>query len=201
MAAAQLPPNPDRDLSGFPSRQLTPDDTLYRAAARTRNPGYFAADDSGRFNLRPPRGTLYSATDLDTAVREKVREAAVAAGIISRRLANSFRVVAFAAPAVRAADLAARTAARFGVIRELAAMDDYDIPRRWATAFDESGFGGVHYGSRFTTGEPSAWGIFGAAGEHDLTVTAQIEGSEACEQVGIAVTPPIPSADSVDLLD
>ena len=201
MAPAQQLPAPNRPLTGFPEA-IIPDGTpVYRAFNVSRSPGFYTSGRGGRFNLVTPRGTLYFASDIDTAVREKVREAVVTSRIISRGMADSFHVAVFNADGVRGADLAHVAAARFGVTRELGTMDDYTVTRAWAAAFDAEGFDGVHYGSRFTTGQAAAWAVFGAEGETDLCATSVISGDEACQIAHITVAGPIVSAESADILE
>ncbi len=66
---------------------------------------------------------------------------------------------------MRLANLRVSAAADFGVTRELESMTPYDVPARWAAAFDAAGFDGIWYGPRFSPGSASAVALFGAAGE------------------------------------
>lgn len=197
---AQQSPNPARSLEGFPEAMLEQGSEVYRSHAIRHGAGFYASGEGGRFNLEPPRGTLYVATDLDTAVREKVREAVVSTGVVSRRFAAAFEVATLSAPATtHAADAAHSAASRYGVTRELGTMDDYAITRAWAAAFDSFGYGGIRYGSRFTTGPANAWAIYGTAGECPVEVLKLTTGVDACTQAGIRVADPIPGIGSVTL--
>ncbi|CAM5538761.1 RES family NAD+ phosphorylase [Leifsonia shinshuensis] len=197
---AQQSPNLARSFKGFPEAVLEQGSEVYRSHAIRHGAGFYASGEGGRFNLEPPRGTLYVATDLDTAVREKVRDAVVTTGVVSRRFAAAFEVAILSAPeTTRAADVADRAASRYGVTRELGTMDDYTITRAWASAFDSFGYGGIRYGSRFTTGPANAWAIYGTAGEYPVEVLKRTTGVDACAQVGIRVADLIPGIGSITL--
>ena len=66
---AQRPPAEGQDLSAFPAKNAG--GTLWRAHAANLEPWFFASDEFGRFNLSPPNGSCYAATDPETAVRER----------------------------------------------------------------------------------------------------------------------------------
>lgn len=51
-----------------------------------------------------------------------------------------------------------------GVTQELAASEPYDLPQRWAAAFDDADFDGIRYQPRFTTERAEAVACFGPSG-------------------------------------
>jgi hypothetical protein len=166
-----------------------------RAHGVARSAWWFDSGPHGRFNLSAPRGTCYAATELETAVRERVRDEVSATGVVSRALADSFAVSTIAAPdAVRCAAVSAKRAVDHGVVRELVTTDDYETTREWATAFDANGFDGVFYGSAYTTGAPSAVALFGDAGEpatgSGFAAAGSASGADACRAAGLTVAGP-----------
>ncbi len=66
---------------------------------------------------------------------------------------------------VRAANLDAVAAAKFGVSRELAVMVPYTIPRTWAAALAATRFDGVVANPRFSPGRSVGLALFGKAGK------------------------------------
>ena len=167
---AQQPP-PD-DLSGFPARRLAPGTAVYRAHLARRSPWWFSSG-GGRFDLSAPRGTCYLASSALVAVRERLGPvlAARAAlpvsaleGVVVSRL--SLERDGARAP-LRLANVRVAAAADYGVTRELESMTPYDVPSRWAVAFDAAGFDGVWYGPRFSPGAAGAVAVFGPAGQDD----------------------------------
>jgi hypothetical protein len=167
-STAQQPPR--GDLTGFPLRRTAPGTMLHRAHQARRGPWWFASA-GGRFDLAQPRGTCYLASSALVAVRERLgpvlaaREslpATVLEGVVVSRLAVG--VPGERAP-LRLANLRVSAAAGFGVTRELESMTPYDVPVRWARAFDDLGLDGIWYGPRFSPGAASAVALFGAAGE------------------------------------
>ena len=160
--AQGLPPS---SLAGFPGRALESGTMLFRAHLAERAPWWFGSDGGGRFDLRAPQGTCYTALDAESAVRERLGpvlgsraalpETTLADVVVSRLPLPERR---------RAADLQSRGAARFGVTRELESMVPYVVPQAWARAFAEVGFEAVSYGPRFTPGECTAVAVFGPEG-------------------------------------
>jgi hypothetical protein len=156
---------PPADLAGFPSHPVVPATVLYRAHGAGLGPWWFGNDGGGRFDLAAPHGTCYTALDADSAVRERlgpvlggrtaVPESTLADTVVSRLHVPE---------PVRAADLQARGAARFGVTRELQTMVPYAVPHAWARALHREGWDAIAYGPRFTPGPSTAVALFGEHG-------------------------------------
>ncbi|WP_162248044.1 RES domain-containing protein [Angustibacter sp. Root456] len=175
--SAQLPP-PD-DLRGFPVRRLAPDAPVFRAHQARRSPWWFSSS-GGRFDLSEPRGTCYVASSALVAVRERLGPVLAARstlpagaldGVVVSRLTLARPPTAAqehrGERALRLANVRTAAAADFGVTRELESMTPYDVPVRWAAAFDAAGFDGVWYGPRFSPGAAGAVAAFGPAGQDD----------------------------------
>lgn len=189
MSAVQRPPAPRVDLTSFPDTTVTAEQEMYRAHASARSAWWFDNGAAGRFNLRGPRGSCCTATTVDTAVRERVREHVSQTGMVDPEFASEFVVSKVSAPLPhRCAAVSHTDAARHDIVRELVTMHDYTVPQAWAAAFDESGFDGVFYASAFTTGGASAYALFGDAGAPGplagYVETVHLSGAEACEQLG-----------------
>jgi hypothetical protein len=126
------------DLAGFPAARFPP--RLHRVCRSGNGTWWFSSDGSGRFDLEPPEGTCYFATDLYAAIREASR-----LGPVTPRWVAD-REVRVAAPSERNPRLAATTrqeAGRFGMTTELVTLVPYDLPRSWAAAFRAHGFDGI----------------------------------------------------------
>jgi hypothetical protein len=156
------------------------------------SPWWYSSSGEGRFDLAPPWGTLYAADDVETAVRERLRERVVAHGVVSPALAATFEVSAIEPGPARCAHVSDARAARHGVTRELVTMLDYEVPRAWAAWAHREGFDGVRYASRFTTGSANAWALFGEAGqaERPAAVPRTLPGAAACAEAGLIVAGP-----------
>ncbi len=123
---------------------------------------WFSADGSGRFDLEPPEGTCYFATDLYAAIREATRLGPVTPQWVADR---EVRVVAPSEPKPRLAATTHKEAGRYGVTTELVTLVPYDLPRRWAAAFRTHGFDGIRHQLRHDPrARPSGVSLFGPAG-------------------------------------
>ena len=190
--------SPRLDLGGFPSARLTRSRLVARSHRVEFDPWWFSSTPprgGGRFDLEAPRGTCYVADDLSTAVRERLRETLIAAGVVSGVMADSF-VVSLFHPArdYRCAHIGVAKAARFGVTRELGTCTPrhYPLSRAWATGFDQAGYEGIRYGARFAPGPANAWALFGPAGKGEPPepeIDQVIPGREACRLIGVNVLP------------
>lgn len=195
MSASQESPQAGQQLEGFPETTVQAHETMYRAHSSGRGAWWFDNGNGGRFNLRGERGTCYTATTIDTAVRERVRGRVSKSGIVSPTLADSFVVSGLTATVpFRCAAVSQADAARYGIVRELVTVHEYDIPQQWAAEFDAAGFDGIFYGSAYTTGEASAYALFGPAGAADGDAGYQqslaLNGDEACQALGWVVPRP-----------
>lgn len=177
----------------MPRHTVTAETQMYRAHNTARDAWWFDSSRNGRFNLPAPAGTCYTATKVETAVREKVRDAVSESNVISRVLADSFRVSTMAAPIdYKCAAVSADRAVRFGIVRELVTMEDYTIPQEWAETIRTNSFEGIYYASAYTTGGPTALALFGTAGAPGprFTETHHLSGADACEASGMIVAGP-----------
>lgn len=128
------------DLTGFPA--VAPPKLMVRVCRAAQHTWWFSADGSGRFDLAPPQGTCYLATDAYAAIREATRLGPVSTAWV---LARELREVAPPDPNARLAATTRQAAGRYGVTTELATVVPYDLPRRWATAFHAHGFNGIRH--------------------------------------------------------
>lgn len=177
----------------FPKKVIQAETEMFRAHRAGRGAWWFDSSLYGRFNLSNPRGTCYTASRVETAVREKVREEVGSTGIVSRTLAEKFVVSTVTAPIdFKLAAVSSSRAARYDIVRALVTMDDYDIPQAWAEEFAANGFQGVYYGSAYTTGAATALALFGTAGDPGprFTAAGHLTGPEACVAAGMTVAGP-----------
>ena len=159
---------PPASLDGFPAYLVDTDTDLFRAHGAGLGPWWFGSDGTGRFDLPAPRGTCYTALDPLSALRERLGPVLGTSQAVPESLLEASVVSRLRLPAAReVADVQARGAAAFGVTREVESIVPYAVPQAWARAFDESGFGGVKYGPRFTPGACSAVAVFGDGGVAD----------------------------------
>ena len=163
---------PPAHLTAFPAHRLNPAARLFRAHQRGRGPWWFASG-GGRFDLVEPRGTCYLATSATAALRERLgpvlaRRTTVPASTLDGVVVSTLQPGAASSEPLRLANLRSSRAAEFGVTRELESMTPYDVPRRWASAFDGQGWAGIRYGPRFSPGGASAIALFGSAGEDTI---------------------------------
>jgi hypothetical protein len=183
-SAAQKPPQPGQDLSGFPTVVSDREEKI-RAHTTGNGPWYFAPGPGGRFGLQSPRGTNYFADDLFTAVRERLGDLVSDGQPIFVDQAESMTVSTVVLPAgLNFANVTDKNAALHHVTRELCAGDDYEVTQAWAEAIADADFDGIRYASRFTTEPgPNSWALFGSEGpDDDLEVIAskEVDGVTAC---------------------
>lgn len=197
----QPAPASGQDLTGFPDEILTADAHVYRSHSPEFGPCFFNGTPDFRFNLLDGRGTCYAGDDIETAVREKLREHVLGQGLVPASMARAFVVSEIiTSQPYRCASIDSPAAINHGVSRMLATMDDYDVPQQWAAAFDAAGFDGVRYGSSYTNGPDTAWAFFGAEGEHEFgAVASSIPGLVACAVTGIEVYDQ-PHSDDLDTI-
>jgi hypothetical protein len=175
------------DLTGFPAG--APPKRMVRVCQAAQHTWWYSADGSGRFDLAPPQGTCYLATDAYAAIREATRLGPVSTLWVQAR---EIREVGPPDPNARLAATTRQAAGRYGVTTELATVVPYDLPRRWAAAFHTHGFDGIRHQLRHDQrARPSGIALFGPteAGSHDngqpttLTVAA-------VEATDVQVLPP-----------
>lgn len=133
---------PPEGLVHFPAFVLAPGAPLFRIHRADRDPWWFSADGSGRFDLEPPRGTCYLAADPLGAFVETFR----CTRLIPEQDLRRRACTRLALPReLRLADCAARKARMFGVTAAIHSTPDYALTRAWAAAFAAAGFDGVRY--------------------------------------------------------
>jgi hypothetical protein len=159
---------------------------------------WFSSDGSGRFDLEPPEGTCYFATDEYAALREASRLGPVTPAWAAAR---ELRVTDAANPTARLAATTRKDSGRHGVTTELATLVPYDLTRRWAAAFRAHGFGGIRHQLRHDQrARPSGVAWFGTAGvgPHGDGDASPLT-AERLQRAGVAVVPP-PAATAVTVL-
>lgn len=179
------------DLTGFPT--VDPPARLVRVCRADRHTWWFSSDGAGRFDLSPPEGTCYLATDNYAAIREATRLGPVSTTWVHAR---ELRAVVPPDPQARLAATTRKAAGRYGVTTELATVVPYELPHRWAAAFRSHGLDGIRHQLRHDQrARPSGVALFGTADTpplHDGQRT--ILTAPAVEAAGIAVHPPPPAA-------
>lgn len=175
------------ELTGFPA--VAPPKQLVRVCRSGQGTWWFSSDGSGRFDLDPPEGTCYFATDAYAAIREATRLGPVSTTWVQDR---ELRQVS---PPDRNTRLAATTrqaAGRYGVTTELATVVPYDLSRRWATAFRAERFDGIRHQLRHDQrARSSGIALFGPAGPADLDDGSRSPLATAdIEAAGVGVLPP-----------
>ena len=179
------------DLTGFPA--VASPKRLVRVCRGGQGTWWFSSDGSGRFDLDPPEGTCYFATDAYAAIREATRLGPVSTTWVQDR------ELCQVAPPDRNTRLAATTrqaAGRYGLTTELATVLPYDLSRRWATAFRAERFDGISHQLRHDQrARPSGIALFGPAGPADLDDGTRSPLTTAdVEAAGVDVLPPPHSA-------
>jgi hypothetical protein len=134
-----------------------------RVCRRGNGTWWFSSDGSGRFDLDPPHGTCYFATDAFAALREATRTGPVSPGWIADR---ELRHVDPPDPKARLAAVTRAKAAAFGLTTELATITPNELLRAWAAAFWQAGFAGIRHELRHDPrARPSGVSLFGPSGD------------------------------------
>ncbi|MFP3396220.1 RES family NAD+ phosphorylase [Brevibacterium sp. H602] len=189
---AQRQPDPDRDLSTFPSRPVDAGTRWRRGHWQKYEPWYFASDGKGRFNLAAPFGTCYLASSDDVAAREAIgpdiaRSGVVASTFLEGRVVSSLTL----AESIQAAHVSSDEAFPFGVTSELCSMAKFQVPRQWAHSLHEFGFEGIWYHPRFSPGaDARAIAVFGPAGVETGEVHEQKSLRAVVESMAIEIADP-----------
>lgn len=166
------------------------------------SPWYFASEGHGRFDLSPPRGTCYAASDAVGALREAIgpdyeQGAIIATDFFEGR--SMWRLSPIRRGWDRAlADLLSDGWDSRGLTLELFTTSDYANCQAWARCFDVAEWAGLRARLKHVMGE-NRWGaaLFGDGGacEEDARFTAVRETiasalvSEFRSATGIAVEP------------
>lgn len=185
------------DLRGFP--WSAPPKRLVRVCRAGASTWWFSSGGEGRFDLAPPEGTCYLATDAYAAIREASRLGPVSTDWVAAR---ELREVAPPDPGARLAVTTRQAAGRYGVTVELVTLVPYDRPRRWAAAFRAHGFDGVRHQLRHDQrARPSGVALFGPAGAADLPDgTGRRLTRDAMDAAGVKVMAP-PGAAALTVVD
>jgi hypothetical protein len=153
------------DLSRFPTFVLRPNRVCFRIHWAGKDPWWFNADGSRRFDLEAPRGTCYLAeTALGAFVEVGARLSYVDPDELARRSLARLRVTGL----LRLADVTSPKAAGFGVTARASAGSDYPRDSQpWARRLAAAGFDGIRYGLSHEPGlRLRGLALFGEAGEH-----------------------------------
>ena len=179
------------DLKGFPA--FAPPQRLVRVCQASHRTWWFSADGSGRFDLTPPGGTCYLATDVYAAIREATRLGPVSTAWVHAR---ELREVTPPDADARLAATTRQAAGRYGVTTELVTIVPYDLPHRWAAAFRAHGFDGIRHQLRHDQrARPSGVALFGPIGVGGLSNGRQTKlTTAAVETTGVQALPPPSSA-------
>lgn len=181
------PPLPASTLVSFPVRSWRPSHECWRTHDH-RGPWYFASSP-GRFNLSGNRGTLNTASDERTAVRESLGNVLCGQSEIHASYVDGRTVSKLSIPPRELADFTADDAAAAGVVAgDFSGPTDtgYAAFRLWATAFDDAGFEGIFNRSRFGTGlAPACIYFFGPAGVQAVgTIIHSVPVEDVLHQIG-----------------
>lgn len=194
------PPDPDADLSQFPSHRHGAGLRLHRAHHKSNDPWYFSSAQ-GRFDLESPLGTLNMASTREIAVRESLGHVLAGAFALPNTAVAGRRVSSLAVPSTKFADFTAGKASAFGIVPGdvSAPRSDYALTQQWATTIRAAGFGGIRSRSRFGSGaSPWCFYMFGDAGEHKLgAVVAVVKVREVVVDMGYITIDPTPSSESL----
>jgi len=189
--SAELTLGEPGDLTGFPT--MGPPRRLVRVCGAGLEPWWFSSDGSGRFDLKPPYGTCYLATDSYAAIREASRLGPVSTDWVAAR---ELRQVSPPDAKARLAATTRQAAGRYGVTTELVTVTPYDLPHRWAAAFRKHGCDGIRHQLRHDQrARPSGIALFGSAGlaAFDGGAASALTVAEV-EAVGVKVLAPPHSA-------
>lgn len=200
-------PAQDLDLRYFPIHRIVTGTPLFRAhwahpPQRAFQPYWFSSDGGGRFDLSPPLGTCYLASNQHTAAREVVGPALahnryIPSSLVFERVVSELHLP----DPVRAAMTTSKKALLFGCVgMELSATSDYDLTQAWAAAFSKAGFTGVWYQPRFSPPRGRALALFGAAGLREGEPHQSVGLAQVCLQMGYHIAVP-PSARSLTVLE
>lgn len=162
MTPLPAPPADPRGLEAFPRVVLPAGARLLRIHRQRHGPLWFRHDGEGRFDLPPPRGTLYAAADPLGAYVEVFRHIRFVPEeeVAARRLSTlaTRRDMSLA-------DGTARRTLAFGLTGALHTTPAYIETQAWAAALAAAGFDGLRYLVRHDPAQRLVgFALFGAAG-------------------------------------
>lgn len=169
-SASTLRPSSDDDGRRLPGRRIGgKGESWFRTHPADLEPWWFGSG-VGRFNLRPPRGTLNAANSASTSAREALGAVLVGSAELPLSAVEGRVVSCLVIPVLRVADFTDGGAVEAGIVPGDVSGpqdDDYETTRTWAFQVDRAGFDGIVSRSRFGTGsDPLCLYWFGEAGEH-----------------------------------
>lgn len=193
-------------LAGFPRLAVLPHESLWRITQSQLGPWWFSSSGEGRFDLRSPHGTCYTAADPAGALLEVVGPDRTG-GALCREFFDARRLHELHVDRPHAlAHLAARPSASFGITAEISTLVPYDLPQAWAAALHRAGADGVAYALRHDPEGSLGCALFGEAGAHpELPVAASSSIPEAL-LAGLGLTAslvvlPRPRLDQLQLVE
>jgi hypothetical protein len=165
---------------------------LYRIHRGELGAWWFSHDASGRFDLRPPRGTCYVAEDPLGSFVEAFRDTRIVAeSDVDKRVLSTLHV----SEDIGLADCTQSRGLAFGVTAAIHSSENYERTQQWAAAFANAGLAGVRYlVSHDPAQEFVGVALFGPAGAEERPVadTGPIDSgviAAARERFGIIVLP------------
>lgn len=196
MTPLPAPPAEPRALWGFPGRALAAGTALARIHRRDRGPLWFRHDGEGRFDLPPPRGTMYAAAEPLGCYAEVFRHLR----LVPREEIDVRRLSTLAPRRdLRLADCTSPRARAFGLTGALHTTPAYEETQGWASAFAAAGFDGVRYLLRHDPAQRlvgyalfASAGSAVAAGDWEVTSTTAIDDAllrEVEARFGLSVLP------------
>lgn len=186
---------PPPQLGRFPAVQSP--NLVWRAHGAQWRPWWFSSSLAGRFDLRPPHGTCYAASDPVAALRERLGPTLASLRFVRAADVDGVVVSFFPLPEpVELADTTATIAANFGLTREICTATDYGLTQQWAAAWHHAGFRGIRYQPRFSTAADAfAVALFGKEGladfEDDLQPVSARTVAESAKITVVEATPSI----------
>jgi RES domain len=171
---------------GFPTKKIAVGSRYYRSFTKGKGPWYFNPTNAFRFNIPTPDGTCYLATDILTAILERLGEH-LADGPIPREDVDKMQVAELELQATVIAALTGhKKAALYGCHREICTTDDYSLTQEWARAFRRLPVDAISYESRLTSESTmNALALFGPEGDAGNSVKTLISGREALRRAGM----------------
>jgi hypothetical protein len=159
-------PRVDEDLSRFPAFSTDTRRAYWRVVREGHCPWWFGSTLNGRFDLPPPNGTCYLASDDLGAMLETIGPDLLPGGLAPESLLQGRLLRALRLPhRHRVANCLAQRASKW-VTAEISTLTPYDVPQAWAKAFYRTGFKGVRYAPRHSTSRRTySVAAFGPAGE------------------------------------
>jgi hypothetical protein len=180
-------PVPATLADGFPTSEIAAGTRYFRSFSKGNGPWYFNSSTAQRFNLPSPEGTCYVATDVLTAVLERLGEQ-LADGPISADEIDRMHVASLELQArVTSALTGHKKAAAFGCNREICTTEDYALTQEWASAFRALPVEAVSYESRLSSeSKMNALALFGPEGDAGHPVRSQLSGRNAMRHAGLS---------------